>query len=237
MVSESLLRRFYPDDTRNGTVAFYSWVRQHVGPTTELLNLGAGPPTRTAIRIFKGEVARVVGADIDPIVLDNDELDDAVLIEDGLLPLPDQAFDAIVSDFTFEHVQDPAGFLAEAHRVLRPGGSFFFRTPNRRHYTATIARLTPHWFHILVANRARNLPSDTHEPWRTFYRMNSAEVLERAAAAAGFRDLELKMFEAEPSYLVFATVPFLAGVAYERIANRFDALARYRASIFGRLIR
>jgi SAM-dependent methyltransferase len=237
MVSESLLRRFYPDDTRNGTVAFYGWVRQHVGPTTELLNLGAGPPTRTAIRIFKGEVARVVGADIDPIVLDNDELDDAVLIEDGLLPLPDESFDAIVSDFTFEHVEDPAGFLAEAHRVLRPGGSFFFRTPNRRHYMATISRLTPHWFHNLVANRARGLPADAHDPWPTFYRMNSAEQLERAAAAAGFRELELRMFEAEPSYLVFATVPFLAGVAWERVTNRFDALARYRANIFGRFVR
>ena len=45
------------------------------------------------------------------------------------------------------------------------------------------------------------------------------------------------MFEAEPSYLVFATLPFLAGVAWERVTNRFDALARYRANIFGRLER
>ncbi len=237
MVSERLLHRFYPDDTRNGTVAFYGWVRQHVGSTTELLNLGAGPPTRAAIRVFKGEVARVVGADIDPIVLDNDELDDAVLIERGKLPLPDASFDAIVSDFTFEHVEDPAGFLAEARRVLRAGGSLFFRTPNRRHYMATISRLTPHWFHALVANRARGLPADAHEPWPTFYRMNSTEQLQRAAAGAGFRDLELRMFEAEPSYLVFATLPFLVGVAWERVTNRFDALARYRANIFGRLVK
>jgi len=32
-----------------------------------LLNLGAGPPAeRGSIRVLKGEVARVVGADIDP---------------------------------------------------------------------------------------------------------------------------------------------------------------------------
>lgn len=237
MVSERLLNRFYPDDSRNGTVAFYGWVRQHVGPTTELLNLGAGPPTRTDIRVFKGEVARVVGADIDPVVLENDELDDAVLIEEGRLPLPDQAFDVIVSDFVFEHVEDPAGFLGEALRVLRPGGSLFFRTPNKYHYVATISRLTPHWFHELVANRARNLPADAHDPWPTFYRLNSPAEIERAARGAGFADLELRMFEAEPSYLVFATVPFLAGVAWERVMNRFDQLARFRASIFGRLVR
>lgn len=237
MVSERLLRRFYPDDSRNGTVAFYGWVRQHLGPATELLNLGAGPPTGTPIRAFKGEVARVVGADIDPIVLDNPELDDAVVIEHGLLPLPDQAFDVIVSDFVFEHVEDPALFLAEARRVLRDGGSLFFRTPNRRHYVATISRLTPQWFHVLVANRARRLPDDAHDPWPTFYRMNSEEELERAARSAGFRDLEVKMFEAEPSYLVFAILPFLAGVAWERTVNRFDALAQFRANIFGRLER
>lgn len=237
MVSKRLLRRFYPDETRNGTVAFYGWVRQHIGPTTEVLNLGAGPPTRAPIRIFKGDVARVVGADIDPVVLDNDELDDAVVIENGRLPLPDRSFDVIVSDFTFEHVEDPAGFLAEALRVLRERGSLFFRTPNRRHYVATISRLTPHWFHALVANRVRGLPSDAHEPWPTFYRMNSGAELREAAADAGFRKVELRMFEAEPSYLVFATLPFLAGVGWERVVNRFDGLARYRANIFGRLER
>jgi len=237
MVSERLLRRFYPDETRNATLAFYGWVREHIGPRTELLNLGAGPPTGTPIRVFKGDVARVVGADIDPTVFDNPELDDAVLIEDGRLPLPDASFDVIVSDYTFEHVEDPAGFLAEAYRVLRAGGSLFFRTPNRHHYIATISRLTPHWFHTLVANRVRNLPADTHEPWRTFYRMNDPAELERDAHAAGFRAVELRMFEAEPSYLVFATLPFLAGVAWERVANRFDALSRYRGSILGRLER
>lgn len=237
MVSERLLHRFYPDDSRNGTVAFYNWIREHIDPSTQLLNLGAGPPTRNDLRIFKDDVARVVGADIDPIVLENDELDEAVLIADDRLPLPDQAFDVIVSDFVLEHVEKPDLFLAEALRVLRPGGSFFFRTPNKRHYVATISRMTPHWFHVLIANRARNLPADTHEPWPTFYRLNQPDEIGRIARSAGFAEVEIRMFEAEPSYLVFATVPFLAGVAWERLTNRFDRLAPYRASIFGRLVR
>jgi SAM-dependent methyltransferase len=237
LVPEHIYRRFYPDDSRDGTVQFYGWVREHVGGTTRLLNLGAGPPTRSPLRVFRGEVARVVGADIDPVVLNNDELDEGVLIEGGRLPLDDASFDAIVSDFTLEHVEDPAGFLAEARRVLAPGGSMFFRTPNKHHYVATISRWTPHWFHTLVANRARNLPADAHEPWPTFYRLNTPRDIERAAHEAGFRDLEMRMCEAQPSYLVFATVPFLAGVAYERVTNRFEALARFRANIFGRLLR
>jgi SAM-dependent methyltransferase len=235
MVSETLFRRFYPDQSRDGTVQFYGWVREYTGPATHLLNLGAGPPTRAPIRIFKNQVARVVGADIDPIVLENDELDDAAVIRDGILPFGDESFDLIVSDYTFEHVEDPAAFLAEALRVLRSGGSLFFRTPNRLHYVATISRMTPHWFHQAVANRARNLPSDAHEPWRTFYRMNRVADVQRLARAAGFTDMQFRMCEAEPSYLVFATLPFLAGVAWERLANRFGALAHLRANIFGRL--
>jgi SAM-dependent methyltransferase len=237
MISRRLFERFYPDDSRDGTALFYRWVREYTNPTTRMLNLGAGPPTRAPLRIFKGEIAHVMGADIDPLVLENDELDAAVVIDGGRLPLPDQSFDVIVSDYTLEHVEDPAGFMSEAWRVLRPGGSMFFRTPNRRHYVATISRLTPHWFHRLVANRARNLPTDTHEPWPTFYRLNTPGDVEQVAIRAGFREAELRMCEAEPSYLVFATVPFLGGVVYERLVNRFDALAPLRANIFGRLER
>jgi SAM-dependent methyltransferase len=235
MISPRLFERFYPDDSHDGTVSFYGWVRRYTAPTTRMLNLGAGPPTRQPLRVFKGEIARVVGADIDPLVLENDELDDAVVIRDGRLPLPENSFDVIVSDYTLEHVEDPSFFMAEARRVLRPGGSFFFRTPNRRHYVATISRLTPHWFHRLVANRARNLPTDTHEPWPTFYRLNTVSDVERIATAASFRDTELRMCESEPSYLVFATLPFLGGVAWERLVNRFEALGPFRANIFGRL--
>lgn len=237
MVPQRVFQYFYPDDSHDGTSQFYGWIREYLGPHTCLLNLGAGPATRNPKRIFQGQVARVVGADVDPIVLENPELDHACVIVDGRLPLDDETFDLVVSDFVLEHVERPAEFLAEAHRVLRPGGSLFFRTPNKHHYVALISQLTPHWFHTLVANRVRNLPADTHEPWRTHYLLNTPGDIRRAAQSAGFVDCELRMCEAEPSYLVFNTLPFLAGVAYERFVNRFSAMARARASIFGRLQR
>jgi hypothetical protein len=55
------------------------------------------------------------------------------------------------------------------------------------------------------------------------------------AEQAGFRSADLKMVEAEPSYLMFHTLPFLVGVAYERLVNSTDLLDGFRASIFGRL--
>lgn len=47
------------------------------------------------------------------------------------LPLPDSAFDRVVADSLIEHVRDQSRALAEAHRVLRPGGRIFLATPNR----------------------------------------------------------------------------------------------------------
>jgi SAM-dependent methyltransferase len=236
VIDKRLFRQFYPDNSLSGTIAFYNWVRQYLQPDAIVLNLGAGPPTNDPVRCLKGEAARVIGADIDPCVLRNHELDDAVLVTvDGQLPFPDSNFDLVLSDFVFEHVAEPRRLLSEVRRVLKRGGSFFFRTPNRYHYVTAIALMTPHWFHSLVANKARGMTADAHEPWKTFYLLNSRRAIEKEAHECGFEVIELRTYEAEPMYMQFSVPAFLLGVAYERMVNRWKALAAFRANIFGRL--
>ena len=239
MISKSTFKRFYPDHTHDGAVAFYSWVRTFINPDTNLLNLGAGPPAnRDPIRVFKGEVAKVIGVDIDPEVKTNTELDEAyVITPGGKLPFPEETFDLVLCDWVLEHIADPQQFLSEARRVLRTGGSFFFRTPNRYHYVGLIARSTPEWFHKLVANRARGSRPGAHEPWPTFYRLNSRGDVESKGLKAGYREVEIKMWECQPAYLVFSTLPFLIGVSYERLVNRYTALEAFRADILGRMVK
>lgn len=48
------------------------------------------------------------------------------------LPLCDNGFDAVVAVNVYDHLPDPRPALAEAHRVLRPGGTLVAGTISRR---------------------------------------------------------------------------------------------------------
>jgi SAM-dependent methyltransferase len=234
-ISQKLVEYFYSDEKYNGTKRFYDLIRTDARPDTIMLNLGAGPATRSAIRQFKGTVHEVCGADIDPVVMSNDELDKAVLIENGKVDFPSGYFDLIYSDFVIEHVENPKEFLAETIRMLKPGGKFFFRTPNLFHYVAIISWITPQSFHEFIANRIRQLPEDAHEPWPTFYRLNTRTAIETEASAVGFSGIDVEFIEPNPSYLQFHPVPLLLGVAYERTVNSTDLLRSFRSNIIGTL--
>lgn len=50
------------------------------------------------------------------------------LNEDATVPVEDATFDAVVSTQVLEHVSDPALYLSECFRVLRPGGRLLLST-------------------------------------------------------------------------------------------------------------
>lgn len=51
------------------------------------------------------------------------------------LPYPDSIFDAVCAMDLLEHVEKPAQVIAEASRVLKKGGLFFFHTFNRNFFS------------------------------------------------------------------------------------------------------
>ncbi len=233
MISSQLLRKYYPDDSWSGTLKFYDWIRSSIRPEFIVLNIWVGTTSGNNIKSLKGKVQKIVGADIDPVVLDNKDMDESFLIENDTLPFSSNTFDMAWADYVLEHIEKPEGFLNEVYRVLKPGASFFFRTPNKYHYVSLIGWLTPHWFHKLIANRARGLSDVAHKPYPTYYKLNSKKNIINHLISAGYKEIELRFVEAEPSYLMFHPIPFLVGVMYERTVNHFESLSVIRANIFG----
>lgn len=217
----------------DGTTRFWSLIKKAAPPNAHVLEIGAGPTNPTTE--FLRTLGEVHGVDVDPVVKSNAYLSMAELIADQHFPMADATYDLCISNFVVEHVKEPVTHLSEVKRVLKPGGAYVFRTPNRWHYVSLIAQCTPHWFHDLVTNATRNLPTETHGPYPTVYAMNSRRVVRRLARDAGFDVVTMEMVEADPSYGMRSRALYLAFLAYERLVNASEHLAPIRADIFVQL--
>lgn len=199
-------------------------VLRHVGPAVRLLDLGAGAGIVSQMN-FKDLVAHAAGVDLDGRVCTNPFLHGGHLGSIESLPFPDESFDVVVCDNVLEHLDQPARVFSEVRRVLRPGGVFLGKTPNRYHYMPLVARATPLWFHRFV-NRARGRASIDTFPTR--YRANSRKDLARLAREGGLELVALQTVESRPEYLRMWPITYLVGHLYERLVNRFEALAGAR---------
>jgi SAM-dependent methyltransferase len=196
-------------------------VLRRLRPEMTVLDLGAGRGACEQLN-FKGQ-ATIIGADIDPVVMTNPNLDRAVLIEDGRMPgVEAGTVDLIFCSSVLEHVADPAAFLSEVHRVLKPGGVFVAKTPNKRHYMPVIAQATPLWFHKLYNRwRGRNV----EDTFPTLYRVNTREAVAAEAKGAGLAVERIWTVESRPEYLRLTPPTYFVGMVYERLVNglRLDA--------------
>lgn len=156
---------------------------------------------------------------------DNPYLDEGRVGVGESIPYPGASFDVVLADNVLEHLPDPAAVFAEVARVLRPGGVFLGKTPNKWHYVPLIARLTPHGFHRWVV-RWRGRGGEDVFPTR--YRANSPGDLRALAAGAGLEVVRIDLIEGRPEYLRFSAPTYLLGWLYERVVKRVPGLAWLR---------
>ena len=237
--SKNISEKLYPEIGAGGfshvdaTIEFYSRINALLRPEMTVLDFGAGRGTwayddplayRRNLRTLKGKVNKVIGIDIDPEVKTNPSLDDAHVVGLGdALPLDDASVDLIISDVTFEHIDDATFTAHELTRVLKTGGWLCARTPNRWGYIGIGANLVPNNLHVPFI-RILQPGRKATGVFPTRYRMNTRRGLRRLFKPKDF-DSFIYTVNPEPAY--FANSEFLwrlMVLSYRLTPSAFDAV-------------
>jgi SAM-dependent methyltransferase len=212
-------------------------LRELVSPNTVWLDLGCGhqvlPEWRfTAECELVNLASYVAGMDVDSAATAKHRTISDIWVGDvQYLPFPNDSFTLITANMVVEHLEDPQSVFAEIHRVLVPGGSFLFHTPNVNGYITAMNRYLPERIKKLAAKILDGRDSDDVYP--TFYRCNTEETIFRAARETG---LEVKRVNHIPTTATFAKILPIAALELLWIrATMQESLARCRTNIIGLL--
>jgi len=196
-----------------------------------VLDLGAGPGMVTAAAAGRGAAA--VGIDFSPSMVE-----EARARHPGLefqqasadaLPFPDASFDVVTSNFMLHHVGRPEQVLAEAARVLRPGGRAGFTVWGAMEKLAA--------FGVFFAAVERHLPA-AELPHGPLFGVSEPDVFHDLVRGAGFarssvRELPTawKTATLDPYLASFRDWADLGGLPAETRAA-FEATVREGAAVF-----
>lgn len=158
-------------------------------PGARVLDAGCGPG-------YVAGCAHLLGAETEGIDFAQGMIDQARKTFPNLtfslgdvedLPAPDHTFDAVLSNIVLFHVTDPARAMAQAHRVLKPGGRFVFSQwlgPDRSECYRLI-------FDVL----GRHADMARADPAPNAYLLSDETHVRDMMQKAGFRDIHTHIVE------------------------------------------
>ena len=169
--------------------------RARLAPDAVVVDIGTGRGELLVAALEAG-ASRAIGVEYSPAAIAMTETtlaehsvgDRAKVVEADAraIPLDDAEADLVTMLDVVEHLApaELAATLAEAHRILRPGGRILVHTmPNRRIYDVTYR-----WQRRLVPGRRRRWPEDPRNDWERSMHVNeqTARSLSAALRRAGF---------------------------------------------------
>jgi ubiquinone/menaquinone biosynthesis C-methylase UbiE len=206
-------------------------VRSSIRPGAAWLEVGCGheifvPWVPSADEIVK-KCKLVVGIDYDFESLTKNETIRNRVVGDLLnLPCCDQAFDHITASMVMEHVADPVRALQSIDRLLKPGGTFIFHTPNYMHYWTFLSSLVPQGLKNKIIEFVEERSEDDVFP--TYYRFNTVSSITAVAEKAGFRVRRLDRVSSSSSGMIFALGPLIVFSLLYRRLTKWKALENFR---------
>lgn len=223
-IIEYLDKKFYPEYQNNwDDKLFREYILEVIKPHHRVLDIGAGAGIVEQMN-FKGMASSIVGIDLDKRVLENPWVDEAHHGDASDTPFSDNEFDIIICDNVLEHIAEPDAFIKEVSRILKPGGLFMGKTPNKYHYMPCIARFTPLWFHKFYNNlRGR----DAEDTFPTTYLLNTKKDVSTYASHHQLKVENTYLIEGRPEYLRISAITYLFGILYERIISNIPFLKQF----------
>ena len=226
-ITQKMDIKWYPNFSRNwDDNLFRDRVLKRITKSSRVLDFGAGRGKLEQMN-FKSLAGFIAGIDVEKDVLENPHLDEAKLLDlsTNRIPYDDESFDLVFADNVMEHVPNPAIVLREIYRVLKPGGIFLAKTPNKWHYVPMLARMTPLSFHRYYNKLRSRAESDT---FPTVYKCNTRSSVRHFAQMADLKIISIETIEGRPEYLRISPVTYFLGMIFERLVNRFQVLSFLR---------
>lgn len=134
-------------------------IRRNIGYHAEVLDMGCGGGFLSNDLALAGHA--LTGIDLSTSSLKVAESRDTTHTVRYLhgdiyqVPFPPGSFDVVTAMDVLEHVSDPQKVIAEANRVLRPGGLFFFKTFSKNPFSWLVGIKGMEWF-------VKNTPPNYH---------------------------------------------------------------------------
>lgn len=146
-MEESVLKtkRFIAAEASGGVSSdpIYSLFEQELeklGLSGECLDFGAGTGILTKRLYNQGRFTQLTAVDLMQRPLDLPEVIEWVSTDiNEPLAFCDQSFDVIVAAEVIEHLENPRAVMREWYRVLQPGGTVLFSTPNNESWRSVFA--------------------------------------------------------------------------------------------------
>jgi SAM-dependent methyltransferase len=164
---------------------------ERAGEPVTVLDAGCG--RASALRPYRGRIARFVGADIHrPAPGSLSYLDEFATVDlcvDGQA-FPASTFHVILSSFTVEHFADPETAFRHFRGWLRPGGRLVVTTVNRRHPFVRAYLSTPERARRRLQRLVKATAADAHP---LVGACNEPATIAAALRDAGFVDVRVQM--------------------------------------------
>ena len=195
------------------------------GPDKILLEVGCGRDAED-LKALRQAYGRLIGIDFEIASAIPHDGCTALFGDAHRIPLGASTVDTICMADVVEHLADPVESFRECARVLKPNGHLVISTVNLRFPPIFMAQALPHAVRQRLNHVLSGTPPDDIFP--AYYRANTAGALTRAAGRAGFETVVLQHVSHHPRYLMFSYPVYRAGVAFEQVVRRTDALRHIR---------